>query len=65
MTVARLVMVAIGALCLFAGVFLLSRLRRGGLSEPASVAHRIWGTIAIAFGAMLSTFATAMPQAAH
>ena len=54
MTPANLVMFGLGVIAFLIGAFLLTR--RGG-SEPAKVARRIAGTMALALGVILALFA--------
>ena len=54
MTPANLLMLGLGVIAFLVGAFLLTR--RGG-SEPARVARRIAGTMALALGIILALFA--------
>ena len=54
MTPANFLMFGLGVLAFLVGAFLLTR--RGG-SEPAKVARRIAGTMALALGVILALFA--------
>ena len=66
MTPANLVMFGLGVIAFLIGAFLLTR--RGG-SEPAKVARRIAGTMALALGVILALFAIglsgALPEPVH
>ena len=66
MSVAKLIMLGLGVIAFVIGAFLLTR--RGG-SEPARVARRIAGTMALALGVILALFAIglsgALAETAH
>ena len=66
MSVANLIMLGFGVIAFVIGAFLLTR--RGG-SEPARVARRIAGTMALALGVILALFAIglsgALAETAH
>lgn len=59
MTSANLIMLAFGVVALLVGVSLLTG--RGG-SEPARVARRIAGTMALALGVILALFAFGLSE---
>ena len=60
MSVANLIMLGFGVIAFVIGAFLLTR--RGG-SEPARVARRIAGTMALALGVILALFAIGLSGA--
>ena len=66
MSPANLIMLGLGVVAFVVGAALLTR--RGG-SEPARVARRIAGTMALALGVILALFAIglsgALPEPAH
>ena len=62
MTPANLLMFGLGVIAFLIGAFLLTQ--RGG-SEPAKVARRIAGTMALALGVVLALFAIGLSEPVH